>query len=256
MIPKALHNISLDDLSRMIGIACESKTLEFKRMMPAKSDKEAVQFLSAVTAFANSAGGDLVIGIDSEDGIATLISGIPLAGCNAYKLHLEQLLTSNVEPRVPPVAFHSVDCGNNNHVVVIRIPQSWQAPHRVNKDNKFYGRHSSGKYSLDVGELRTAFALRESVAERVRQFRQARLLKIMSGETPSQIEQSASLVKHGIPLPSFGDRRLINVAEVLNARPVTLPTPLGSRGAGYGTALDGVFVYSGPSITQSHGYGQ
>jgi len=239
----------------MLGTARESKTLEFKRMMPAKGDKEAIQFLSAVTAFANSAGGDLVIGIDSEDGIATLISGIPLAGYDGYKLHLEQLLASNVEPRLPPVAFHSVECGNNNHVVIIRIPQSWQAPHRVSKDNKFYGRHSSGKYPLDVSELRTAFALRESVAERMRQFRQARLLKIMNGETPSQMERSASLVLHAIPIPSFGDRRLINIAEVLNAQPVTMPIPLGSQGSGSGISLDGVFVYSGPSITQSHGYG-
>ena len=160
MISKALPDISLDDLKQMLGTARESKTLEFKRMMPAKTDKEAVQLLSAVTAFANTAGGDLVIGIDTEDGIATHIVGIPLTGYDAYKLHIEQLLASNIEPRLPPVLFHSIECGNKTHVVIIRIPQSWQAPHRVNKDNKFYGRHSSGKYPLDVSELRTAFALR------------------------------------------------------------------------------------------------
>ena len=93
------------------------------------------------------------------------------------------------------------------------------------------------------------------MAERVREFRQARLLKIMSGDTPSQMESSASLVLHVVPLPSFGDRRLINVAEVLSARPVTMPIPLGSQGSGHGTSLDGVFVFSGPSVVQSHGYG-
>lgn len=60
---------------------------------------------------------------------------------------------------------------------------------------------------------------------------------------------------HVVPLPSFGDRRLINVTDVLNARPVTMPIPLGSQGSGTGANLDGVFVYSGPSFTQSHGYG-
>ena len=56
---------------------------------------------------------------------------------NAFKLHLEQLLAGNVK-HPAPVAFHSVECGNGNHVVIIRIPQSWQAPHRVNEDNKFF----------------------------------------------------------------------------------------------------------------------
>ena len=106
MIPKSIHDISLDYLKRTLRNARESKTLEFKRMMPAKGDKEVIQFLSAVTAFANTAGGDLVIGVDSDDGIATNIAGIPLAGYDAYKLHLEQLLAGNVELRLPPVAFH------------------------------------------------------------------------------------------------------------------------------------------------------
>src|ERR1700747_2720904 len=150
MIPKGLRDISLDDLKRMLRTVRESESLEFKRVVPAKSDKEAIQFLSTVTAFANSAGGDLVVGVDSEDGIATLIPGVPLVGYDGYKLHLERLLASNIEPRMPPVAFHSVECGDNKHVIIIRIPQTWQAPHRVNKDNKFYGRHSSGKYPLDV----------------------------------------------------------------------------------------------------------
>jgi len=52
MIPKRLTNLSLDALTGMLCTARESKTLEFKRMMPAKGGKEAIQFLSAVTAFA------------------------------------------------------------------------------------------------------------------------------------------------------------------------------------------------------------
>ena len=68
------------------------------------------------------------------------------------------------------------------------------------------------------------------MAEPVREFRQARLLKIMSGDTASQMESSASLVLHVVPLPSFGDRRLINVAEVLSARPVTMHNPTRQSG--------------------------
>ena len=255
MLQKKLDKIDLTDLERLLGIAREGKTLEFKQVMPAKSDREVIQFLAAVSAFANSRGGDLLVGIAAEDGVATSISGISLTGFDDEKLRLEQLLADNIEPRLPVVGFHSVPCGNGNHVVVVRVQGSWLSPHRVLKNDKFYGRNSAGKYPLDVGELRNAFALREGVSERIRAFRSDRLAKIAAGDTPCRLRPSTSMVLHVVPIPSFGDRRLINVAEELSSRPVTLPVPLGSQGAGHGVNLDGVFLYSGPSMTESHGYG-
>jgi hypothetical protein len=255
MISKPLTEIQLTDIRGLLGNVREGKTIEYKQVMPAKTDKEVIQFLATVSAFANTAGGDLLIGVSSDEGIASGVLGIPLAGFDAEKLRLEQLLADNIEPRLPPVAFHSVDCGKHNHVVVVRVPRSWLGPHRVNKDNRFYGRNSAGKYSLDVGELRSAFVLRESTAERIREFRRNRLLKVMNGDTPVTLAPSTSMVLHVVPLPSFGDRRLINVAAELAARPVTMPVPLGSQGVGHGINLDGVFIYSGPSVEKCYGYG-
>jgi hypothetical protein len=255
MISKPLGEIQLADLHGLLGDVREGKTIEYKQAMPAKTDKEVIQFLAAVSAFANTAGGDLLIGVSSVDGVACALPGIPLNGFDGEKLRLEQLLADNIEPRLPPVAFHSVECGNGQHVVIIRIPRSWLAPHRVNKNNVFYGRNSAGKYPLDVGELRDAFVLRESVAERIREFRQKRLLKITSGDTPAPLAPSTSMVLHVVPVPSFGDRRLINVVEALRARPIPMPVPPGSQGVGDGVNLDGAFVWSGPSFDQCHGYG-
>jgi hypothetical protein len=255
MIQKRLEKIDRSDLDRLVGVAREGKTLEFKQAMPARSDREIIQFLAAVSAFANSTGGDLLIGMTAEEGVATSISGIPLAGFDDEKLRLEQLLADNLDPRLPVVGFHSVPCGGGNHVLVIRVQRSWLSPHRVLRNDKFYGRNSAGKYPLDVGELRNTFVLREAVSERIRAFRGDRLAKITAGDTPCHLVPSASMVLHVIPIPSFGDRRLINVTEELSARPVTLPVPLGSQGVGHGVNLDGLFLFSGPSITESHGYG-
>jgi hypothetical protein len=255
VISKSLGEIQLADLHRLRSNVREGKTIEYKQAMPAKTDREVIQFLAAVSAFANTVGGDLLIGVSSDDGVACDIPGIPLNGFDGEKLRLEQLLADNIEPRLPPVAFHSVECGNGHHVVIIRVPRSWLAPHRVNKNNVFYGRNSAGKYALDVGELRSAFVLRESVAERIRDFRQKRLLKITNRDTPAPLAPSTSMVLHVVPVPSFGDRRLINVVEALRARPITMPVPLGSQGVGDGVNLDGAFVWSGPSFDKCHGYG-
>lgn len=255
MIPKPLIQIQLSDLTDLLGNVRESKTIEFKEAMPAKTDKEVIQFLAGVSALANTAGGDFLIGISSTDGVASAVNGIPVAGYDSERLRLEQLLADNIEPRLPAVTFHSVECGNGKHVIIIRVPQSWLSPHRVSKNDKFYGRNSGGKYPLDVGELRNAFGLRENVAERIREFRRGRLLKIMNGETPGRLTPSTSMVLHVIPIPSFADRRLINVAQETAARPITLPVPLGSTGVGHGINLDGLFIYSGPSLADCHGYG-
>jgi hypothetical protein len=255
MLPKSLDHIQLADLQGLIGTVRESKTLEFKQAMPAKNDKEVIQFLASVSAFANTAGGDLLIGVAAEDGVAVALPGIPLAELDHDTLRYEQLLAGNIEPRLPTIGTRSVPCGGSNHILIIRTTRSWLGPHRVTKNDKFYGRNAGGRYPLDVGELRQAFTLRENIAERIRAFRRDRLNKIVANITPGHLAPSASLVLHVIPIPSFGDRRLINVAQELNSRPVTLPVPLGATGVGSGVNLDGVFVYSGPSLAQCHGYG-
>jgi hypothetical protein len=255
MISKPLDQIRLPDLQAVVGNARESKTLEFKQALPAKNDKEVIQFLAAVSALANTAGGDLLIGVTSDDGIATAIPGVPKPGFDEERLRLEQLLADNIEPRISSVAFQSVDCGNGNHVIIIRVQRSWLSPHRVTKNDKFYGRNSDGKYPLDVSELRNAFVLGESAAQRIRAFRQERLLKIAAGNTPGVLAPSTSMVLHVIPLPSFANRRIVNVAHELSGNPVTLPVPLGSQGVGHGVNLDGVYIYSGPSLAECHGYG-
>jgi hypothetical protein len=216
MLPKSLDHIQLADLRGLIGNVRESKTLEFKQAMPAKNDREVVQFLASVSAFANTAGGDLLIGVAAEDGIATALPGIPFADFDRETLRYEQLLADNIEPRLPNVVMRSLPCGDGNHVLIIRVTRSWMGPHRVTKNDKFYGRNAGGKYPLDVGELRQALTLRENIAERISAFRRDRLNKIVAKTTPGHLVPSASLVLHVIPIPSFGDRRLINVAQELN----------------------------------------
>src|ERR1700739_2874292 len=94
MIARPIHQITLDDLNALVGIARESKTLEFKREMPAKKADEVIKFLAAVSSLANSGGGDLVIGIEARAGPATAIPGVAFPDVDAEKLRLSQLLAN------------------------------------------------------------------------------------------------------------------------------------------------------------------
>ena len=256
MIPKPAHQITLVDLRALTAVP-EGKTIEYKREMPAKTRDELVKFLSAVSSFANTAGGDLLIGIDAKDGVPTTLTGVAFDNLDNEKLRLEQLLATHLEPRLPRVDIQPVDCGNGRHVILIRAHRSWLAPHRLLLDNRFYGRNSAGKYPLDVSELRSAFALSESTAERIRNFRNDRLIKIAAGETPLVLHPGAAMVIHVVPFSTFATGRNMDVVQTL-AQGYVMPLPPGRlyQGNNYSANLDGFVTFTNQPNEPAHAYAQ
>jgi len=77
--------------------------------------------------------------------------------------------------------------------------------------DKFYGRNSAGKYPLDVNELRAAFTLSSTAAERIRAFRTDRIIALANNQTPLPFVDTPKVVLHCIPLQSFADQVRYNV---------------------------------------------
>ncbi|MDR3488997.1 MAG: ATP-binding protein [Bradyrhizobium sp.] len=226
MIPKPLKDIRLTELESLIGIARESKTLEFKAELPRKADSELVPFIAGVSSLANTAGGDFVLGVYAREGVAAGVPGIAIPNLDAEKLRLEQALANGLEPRLPRVDIEALDCGGGQYVLVIRVPRSWVGPHRVKANNCFYGRNSGGRYPLDVGELRTAFVLSESVADRITSFRAERLSQIGGGVTPVPLPPGGRAILHVVPFPPFAGRHDIDVVQAISEG-TFMPLPLG-----------------------------
>ena len=255
MIPKPLDQISLVDLEALRGTAGESKTIEYKRIMPASNNEGSIKFLRAVCAFANTSGGDLLLGIDEDQGIATAITG--LAGdIDAEKRRLLDLLGVHLEPRVPRVEMHAIACAYDKHVLIVRTYRSWLAPHRVKINDRFYGRNAAGTYALDVGELRAAFLLSDSVADRIRGFRADRLIKIANGETPIRLKLHSAMVVHVIPLSTFADGRHIDVVAAIENGHVFPKLPgRHNQGSVHAVNLDG-FLTCPPGSEAARAYAQ
>lgn len=67
MIPKDIKQIIQSDIQELIDNSVpEGKTIEYKRELPKKSDKAKKEFLADVSSFANSSGGDLILGIEEN----------------------------------------------------------------------------------------------------------------------------------------------------------------------------------------------
>ena len=110
-----------------------------------------------------------------------------------------------------------IDLKNGRRVLIIRIPQSYVGPHMVTLQNstRFCGRHTNGKYNLDVQEIRQAFLLSATVGERIRNFRLERIARLGADETPLLLEDSkAKLVVHILPFTSFSTNQPIDIVNI------------------------------------------
>jgi schlafen family protein len=223
----------------------EGRSLEFKESV-GTNDEAKREFLYDVSSFANGPGGDLLLGVKEEDGVATALPGLPAAQADTTILRLENLLRDGIEPRIPAVRMRPVAIDADKIVLVIRVPRSWSAPHMVTFQglSRFYSRHSAGKYRLDVREIRAAFAASEGPRTFVRSFRSERLARLVADEGPVALLPNPKTVLHIIPLSASDPAITFDVMR-LGGGAHSYFRPL------YGTAwnwrinFDGVLAYAG-----------
>ncbi len=252
MIPKHIRDIAPGDLQALVDNEVrEGKTIEYKLELPGNADSQKAKFLASVSSFANTAGGDHIFGVEAKGGLPKRLPGVATGDPDADVLRLEHILASGLEPRLPRVDIQPVQVAEGQHVFVLRVPKSWVSPHRVRQNGRFYGRNSAGKYELDVGELRTAFTLSETVADRIRSFRTDRVAKVYGGETPVPLKKGGVLVLHLLPLSAFVEHKQIDLSVFDHPDRMIMPMG-GCRGLGWHINLDG-FVTFEDAVEQGSG---
>lgn len=254
MLNKPIDSIAEADLLALIANGVpESKQLEYKREIPDNSDGGKVKFLRSVTAFANTQGGYLIYGVEATDGIPKRLIPLAMSSIDQVLQRLEGLCADGVDPRLLGIHYRFVPLADGGHVLVVRVAKSWSSPHRVTSGghSHFYGRNSAGAYPLDVAEIRQAFTLGSSVAERIRNFRAGRLLSLTSGETPVRLSEGARIVLHIVPLQSFADNVAVDISAASDL--MRKFRPMGASGWDGRLNLDGYFTYRGRGDAEGSG---
>jgi hypothetical protein len=198
----ALDRVTRADLDALVdNSVSEGRTIEYKESVGA-NDEAKREFLADVTSFANAAGGDLLVGVSEQGGVASALPGIPAASVDAEILRLENVLRDGVEPRIPGIRMRGVPLDDQVGALVIRVPRSWAAPHMVTFKglSRFYSRNSAGKYQLDATEIRAAFVASEAARTFIRSFRLERLGRLTANEGPVPLLANPKTVLHVIPL--------------------------------------------------------
>lgn len=230
MIDKPCDQIGQEDLLALIDNKVqESRSIEYKRDLNLGNDDEKRKFLSAITSFANTDGGDLIYGIQADDGVPISIAAMEVQNEDALRLKLETLCQSAIEPRLPSIEFQFINV-ENRKVLLIRIPKSWRSPHRLTLGGHghFYGRTSAGKYHMDVNELRTAFTSSQNLAAQLQQYRQERMMFISNHGTPIGVHFGCAMVFHIVPVSAFAGGSAIDLTRSKND--LDLFHPLGRNG--------------------------
>lgn len=259
MINKDIEQVTKDDLQTLVDNAVlERKTLEYKQALPRNSDSAKKEFLADVSSFANASGGDLIFGIteNKKTGAPKSLDGLSIENPDQEILRLENTIRDGIEPRIPSISTRSIPLDSAKVALIIRVPKSWSAPHRViwGGHDKFFSRSSNGKYPLDVSELRSAFNLSETMTERIRNFRLDRISKIYANETPVPFHDNPKIVLHLIPIISFNPAQAYDISRVASGD--VRMVPIYSSGWNNRYNLDGFLVYSRGEGGKAHSYVQ
>lgn len=127
----------------------EDADVEFKRELPASTDRGRLEFIKDVTSFANTRGGAIICGVPATDGVATAVLGLGASNMDAEILRLEQILATGAQPQVVGMVMKRVP-HSNGPILVVGIPNSLSSPHMVSAQHsgQFWARNNAGKYLM------------------------------------------------------------------------------------------------------------
>lgn len=247
-----ISEITEAHIAALMGML-ESRDLDFKQQEYGRADQDKKEFAADVSAFANTIGGHLLIGVAEDNGAAATTPGIA-GDIDAEIQRLESIALTGIQPRIIGLQMRAVPMAAGNSVLVIRIPKSWNSPHRVTLQgvNRFYLRAGSRRYEPDVDELRQLFESGPSLARRIRDFHSERIAKIVADDTPVQTRNNSALVMHVIPYSAFLAGTLLDTPTLSAAGNQFFP--MAATGMNRRTNLEGIVTYTGtaphPAYTQ------
>ncbi len=258
LLEKQLEEISEADLHFLIeSEVVENRTIEYKRGIPGRKDADKKELLADVSSFVNSAGGDIIFGVEAKSGIPISLGGIGRGEIDDFKLWIENVLRSGLDPKLPPaaIALEDISLESGKSCLIVRLRKSWLGPHAVSFKGslRFFSRNSAGKIPLDVLEIRNLMITPEVTSEKVRRFLAERVSLIIAEENPVSLKESAKVILHIIPLESYNQTKVIDLSFVEGKWDKIRPICAGIDDFRYN--FDGILIYT-RDLDGTHGYVQ
>src|SRR5678809_125863 len=150
--PEDLASISTyADVERLVrNRVPEDLHLEYKSGRPKDINPFKEDIGQDISAFANSDGGTLIIGVSEKDNHPVQIDGI-----DDKKLSREQVgqvVATKIRPPIPGLRIFPMPGSQNKSVLVVSVPRSDEAPHQ-GSNHKYYRRFEHHNQPLAHHEI-------------------------------------------------------------------------------------------------------
>jgi hypothetical protein len=203
---KPIEDLREEDLRAQIGLAAESRTLDFKRGLWANNDSGAKEWLKDITALANTAGGHIIVGADErrddDTSILADLPGLDRAACASSIASLMNRARDGASPSMLMPNLRTLKLASGRDVLIVEVQRSWNAPHMVTigGEHRFYIRHSGKNERMNVEELRRTILQGVEPEARARAWRAERCTLIGVDPVYTAMRGDGRLCLHLVPL--------------------------------------------------------
>ncbi len=216
-INKSLENINFEDIKNLINNQIQENIyLDYKRDLYGKNNGSKKELLKDISAFANSHGGDLIIGIEEDKyKQAFQIVGFTCQNIKEEINRIEQIINAGLEPKLNSYKLRYIKFGNDKYLLIIRVYPSPLFPHMISfqRTNKFYVRKSDKNLLLDAYELRNVFSQSENFIEKIRKENSKRIFSVSVNDTIVPIVNGPKLIINLVPYAFLENQSLIDFSK-------------------------------------------
>ncbi len=197
----------------------EDKELEYKsfQFIDGKiPDKVKDDLLKEITAFANTNGGIIIVGIREDDNHnpAELIGvGFSEEKYEEWLASFNQIMLSRIKPRLHGISCTPVKLDGENIAIVISVPKSYARPHcrKIGNREEFHIRTANIVTNMDIDDLRKSFLYSNGLQDKIRQFHNDRISMILANECIGDMGIGPKIIFHIIPEWSFELGNLVDL---------------------------------------------
>lgn len=191
---KPVHDITFQDIQELVNNKDpEILNLDYKREVKPNDDGKK-DLAKDVSAFANTEGGWLIIGVDEK--ASSICGTLKVIGTGKTEEWIDNVLSTCISPKpainIIPIA---IPANTDKQIIVIRVPKSPRRPHMSRIDKKYYIRRSTKSEPAEEYEVRWMFESGMKDMETLSQFLKSRHLV---AESDSSNTRLVSLLVHNL----------------------------------------------------------
>jgi hypothetical protein len=207
LFKKPLSEVEFSDIQKLKdGKIEESLILDYKKEM-ISDDK----LIKHITAFSNTSGGFLVFGVEESGrgGYPKDIQGIE-ASVNVERL--EQIIISNIRPRIGVQFSNKIDVPNSDKIIlIIRIPEGQNRPYYSINSHRYYRRYNFEAMPMDEYEVESLYQKRFFGASKLAKYVEEVVLSHIHRTDPYNLPERID--DHIVITPMRIDDRIIDTSN-------------------------------------------